>query len=206
MINHVTICVIDDDGAFRDSLRFLLESAGYTVAAYESGNSFLTSQDMEHIGCILLDVRMTGMSGLELQNELKQRAIPAPIIFLTGHGDVPMAVEAIKRGAFEFIEKPVNDAILLGMIERALQHDADTRRARARQLSAAARLATLSPREYEVMERVVAGKPNKVIAEDLGISVKTVEAHRARMMMKTGADSIAELVQLALDGLPPQNR
>ena len=200
------IYIVDDDPAFLDSLRWLLESAGHAVKAYLSAEDFLVACDSHQSGCLVLDVRMPGMSGLALQDELARRAISLPIVFITGHGEVAMAVGALKKGAFEFVEKPFNDEEFLAIIEKALRHDFEERRARARCLSAAARIATLSPREREVFERAVTGKPNKMIAGDLGISVKTVEAHRARMMMKMGADSIAELVQLALDGLPPQDR
>ena len=200
------VYIVDDDDAFRDSLRWLIESNGYVVETHSSAESFLAAYDPHQPGCIVLDIRMPGMSGIELQDELERREITLPIIFVTGHGDVPTAVAAIKKGAAEFIEKPFNDTRFLAVIEGALARDVETRRARARQLSAAARVATLSRREREVLERAVAGKPNKIIAEDLGISIKTVEAHRARMMMKMGADSIAELVQLALDGIPPQHR
>ncbi len=198
------IHIVDDDDAFRDSLRWLVESGGHVAKGYSSAESFLADSDLHRPGCIVLDIRMPGMSGLQLQDVLEQRGILLLIIFVTGHGDVSMAVEAIKKGAIEFIEKPFNDTKFLAMVERALARDVEVRRGRARQLSAAARIATLSRREREVLERAVAGKPNKTIADDLGISVKTVEAHRARMMMKMGADSIAELVQLALDGMPPQ--
>jgi len=200
------VYIVDDDDAFRDSLRWLIESNGYVVETHSSAESFLAAYDPHQPGCIVLDIRMPGMSGIELQDELERRGITLPIIFVTGHGDVPTAVAAIKKGAAEFIEKPFNDTKFLAVIEGALARDVETRRARTRQLSAAARVATLSRREREVLERAVAGKANKIIAEDLGISIKTVEAHRARMMMKMGADSIAELVQLALDGIPPQHR
>jgi|SRR5208282_5471695 len=194
--------IVDDDDAFRDSLRWLVESGGHATRVYSSAKSFLATCDPHQPGCIVLDIRMPGMSGVELQDELGQRGILLPIIFVTGHGDVSMAFAAIKKGAVEFIEKPFNDTKFLAVIEGALARDVEARRRRARQLSAAARIATLSRREREVLERAVAGKPNKTIADDLGISVKTVEAHRARMMMKMGADSIAEIVQLALDGMP----
>ena len=199
------VYLVDDDRDFLDSLRWLLEPAGYNIDAHLSAESFLAACNPQQAGCLVLDVRMPGMSGLVLQDELARRGIRIPIIFLTGHGEVAMAVTVIKKGAFEFVEKPFNDEEFIAVIERAIRHDAEMRRTQARRLSAAARIAALSPREREVFERAVAGKPNKTIAGDLGISVKTVEAHRARMMMKMGAASIAELVQLALDGAPPQN-
>lgn len=183
------IHVVDDDEALRDSLRWLLESAGYGVATYASAENFLASFGPELAGCVVLDIRMPGMSGLELQDELKRRGHATPVIFVTGHGDVATAVSAVKKGAFDFIEKPFNDQAFLALIDNALAFDAETR-------GAAARWITLTRREREVMERVVAGKRNKDIAEELSISIKMVEAHRARVMQKMGVDSLAELVQL----------
>ena len=181
--------VVDDDEALRDSLRWLLESAGHRVATYASAEAFLETAAAEHGGCLLLDIRMPGMSGLELQDELKRRGHAIPIVFITGHGDVPMAVNAVKKGALEFIEKPFNAQALLAMVDHALDIDAATRRV-------AARLGRLTKREREVMELVIAGKRNQDIAAELSISIKTVEAHRAGMMWKMGVDSLAELVQL----------
>ena len=181
--------VVDDDAALRDSLRWLLESAGHRVATYASAESFLAEDAAEQGGCLLLDIRMPGMSGLELQDELRRRGHAIPIIFITGHGDVPMAVNAVKKGAFEFIEKPFNDEKLLVLIDNALAVDAETRRV-------AARLGRLTKREREVMKLVIAGKRNQDIATELSISIKTVEAHRAGMMWKMGVDSLAALVQL----------
>ena len=194
-----TICIVDDDAAFSDSLRWLLQSSGYNVAAYTSAESFLAESDPTQPGCLVLDIRMPGMSGLELQDELKRRAIILPIIFVTGHGDVPMAVSAVKKGAAEFIEKPFNDQAFLGLVENALKLDASQRREQARKMSVASRVATLTQREREVMQHVVAGKMNKTIANELAVSIKTVEAHRAKVMQKMGADSVAELVQLVLE-------
>ena len=180
--------VVDDDEALRDSLRWLLESAGHSVATYATAEGFLATYDPEQSGCLVLDIRMPGMSGLELQDELKRRSHTIPIIFITGHGDVPMAVSAVKKGAIEFIEKPFNDQAFLILVDNALALDAELRRA-------AARLLTLTQREREVMERVVAGKRNKDIATELSVNIKTVEAHRARLMQKMGVDSRAELVK-----------
>jgi len=193
------VYVVDDDDAFRDSLRWLLESAGYRTALFPSAERFLESYRAGSGACLLLDVRMPGLSGIELQAELNRRGDRLPVIFLTGHGDVPMAVEAVKKGAFYFLEKPFDDRELLSLIEEAVQLDADALQERGRRLAAIARLASLTQREREVLELVVAGKKNKQIAEALGISVKTVEAHRARGMEKAGASSVAELVQIALD-------
>lgn len=181
--------VVDDDAALRDSLRWLLESAGLRVATYASAESFLEAYAAAQGGCLLLDIRMPGMSGLELQDELKRRGYTIPIVFITGHGDVPMAVNAVKKGALEFIEKPYNAQALLEMVDHALDIDAEARRV-------AARLGRLTKREREVMELVIAGKRNQDIAAELSISIKTVEAHRAGMMWKMGVDSLAELVQL----------
>jgi FixJ family two-component response regulator len=191
------IYVVDDDEAFRDSLRWLLESAGYRTASFASVERFLESYRAGSGACLLLDVRMPGLSGIELQGELNRRGDSLPVIFLTGHGDVPMAVEAVKKGAFYFLEKPFNDRELLSLIEEAIVMDAAALRERGRKLCAIARLAALTQREREVLELVVIGRKNKQIAEELGISVKTVEAHRARGMEKAGATSVAELVQIA---------
>jgi FixJ family two-component response regulator len=181
--------VVDDDEALRDSLRWLLESAGHRVATYATAESFLATFEPEQAGCIALDVRMPGMSGLELQDKLKRRGHTIPIIFITGHGDVPMAVNAVKKGALEFIEKPFNDQAFLVLIKNALGVDAETRRATAR-------IERLTQREREVMELIVAGKRNQDVAAKLAINIKTVEAHRASVMRKTGVDSLAELVRL----------
>jgi two-component system response regulator TtrR len=202
---NALIYVVDDDEAFRDSLRWLLESAGYRVATYATAEHFLAIFDAAAGACVVLDVRMPGMSGLELQEEMLRRGHVLPIIFVTGHGDVPMAVNAVKKGAVDFIEKPFNDMDFLALVEKTIRLNGTVLRDRTRQLSAAARLTALTQREREVMERVVAGKPNKVIADELTISIKTVESHRARVMEKTGAKSVAELVQLALEArrVPP---
>ena len=192
------IYVVDDDDAFRDSLRWLLESSGYRVATYPSAATFLENYRLESGACVVLDVRMPGTSGLELQQEISRRGRSIPVIFVTGHGDVPMAVQAIKHGAFDFVEKPFKDEVLLALIEKATKSDAALRVEDAQRQSAAARLATLTQREREIMERVVAGKRNKAIAEELGISVKTVEIHRSRVMEKMGAESLAALIQMVM--------
>jgi FixJ family two-component response regulator len=193
------VYVVDDDQAFRDSLRWLLEAAGYRVAEYATAEHFLATYDPAAGACVVLDVRMPGMNGIELQEDMLRRGHSIPIIFVTGHGDVPMAVNAIKKGAVDFIEKPFNDIEFLALVESAVNLGTPASRNEAKHLSAAARLATLTQREREVMDRVVAGKANKVIADELGISVKTVEAHRARVMEKMGAGSVAQLVQVALN-------
>jgi FixJ family two-component response regulator len=194
-----TVCVVDDDDPFRDSLVWLLQTAGYRVAAYSSGEALLAQWDPERPGCLLLDIRMPGISGLELQSELKQRQYTAPVVFVTGHGDVPMAVDALQKGAFHFLEKPFNDGALLDIVTRAIELDRAMRSERTRKADAIARLERLTPRERDVMNCVVAGKLNKVTADELGVSIKTVEAHRSQLMKKLGVDSTAELVRLLLD-------
>lgn len=192
------VYVVDDDDAFRDSLRWLLESSGYHVAAYSSAASFLENYRADSGACIVLDVRMPGTSGLELQQEIGRRGGAIPVIFVTGHGDVPMAVHAIKHGAFDFIEKPFKDDVLLALIEKATRSHAALRVEDAQRQGNAARLASLTQREREILDRVVAGKRNKAIADELGISVKTVEIHRGRVMEKMQAESLAALVQMVM--------
>jgi len=193
------VYVVDDDEAVRDSLQFLLEPT-YQVATFGSAEAFLERYDPKAIACLVLDVRMPGMSGLALQEELLRRQQYVPIIFVTGHGDVPMAVDAVKKGAVDFLEKPFNDEELLARVESAVTLERAALHVRAQRQLAVTRIAALSQREREVMERIVDGKLNKVIADELRISVKTVEAHRARIMEKLGVDSVAGLVQLALAG------
>ena len=198
LANGHLVYVVDDDEALRDSLRWLLESSGYRVAAYSSAERFLGAYKRDVATCLVLDVRMGAMSGLQLQEELNRRGETLPIIFITGHGDVPMAVDAVKRGAFNFLEKPFKDAQLLALIDQAAAQGTTAASARVESRCAAARLATLTQREREVMELVVRGFKNKQIADDLKISVKTVEAHRARAMEKMDVSSVAELVQSTL--------
>lgn len=190
---NATIHVIDDDEALRDSLRWLLEGHGFKVSAHADAGQFLAAGPPLQSCVLLLDVRMPGMTGLQLQDDLNRRGVKAPIIFITGHGDVPMAVEAVKKGAFDFIEKPFNDSQLIDLLRRAAE--AALPQAGA---SGGGRLQQLTSREREVLDRVVAGKLNKSIADELGISIKTVEAHRARVMEKMQAKSLAELIQLTL--------
>jgi FixJ family two-component response regulator len=194
-----TVFVVDDDDAFRDSLGWLLTSAGHRVELFRSADRFLAGYDPQQPGCIVLDIRMPGMNGLELQDELKRRAHGIPIIFVTGHGDVPMAVSAVKKGAAEFIEKPFNDEALIGLVEKALKLDASQRREHARRMTVAARIEKLTSREREIMQFIIAGKMNKTMADELRISIKTVEAHRAKVMQKMGVDSVAELVQFVIE-------
>jgi FixJ family two-component response regulator len=192
------VYIIDDDEAMRDSLKWLLESRGLEVELYASGEEFLKAFDSSFCGCLVLDVRMPGMSGLDLYEQLQVRASTLPVIFITGHGDVPMAVSALKKGAADFIEKHFNDQEMIGLIESCMQQDRAAAAKRAESASVAQRRESLTQREQEVLALVVAGKLNKQIADELGISIKTVEVHRSRVMQKMGANSVAELVQITL--------
>jgi two-component system, LuxR family, response regulator FixJ len=190
--------VVDDDEAVRDSLSLLLESAGLTVRTYDSATTFLTALPNLAAGCVLTDVRMPGLDGLELQRRLTQLGVRLPVIVMTGHGDVPIAVAALKAGASDFIEKPFDDVQLLAAISSALaasQRKLDEASAVAQ---ITARIASLTPREREVLDRLVAGQPNKMIAYDLGSSPRTVEVHRARVMEKMVVRSLPELVRMAI--------
>ena len=188
--------VIDDDEALRDSLVWMLESHGYQVAAHDSAEAFLAVCNPDMAGCIVLDVRMPGMSGLELFEELGRRHCSLPVVFITGHGDVPMAVAALKKGAFHFIEKPFNDHDLVEVVENAIAADAERSRAAADRETVEARLATLTAREREVMDLILEGKYNKVIADELSVSMRTVEAHRSRIFDKMAVRSAVELAQM----------
>jgi FixJ family two-component response regulator len=190
------VYVVDDDEAVRDSLKVLLSSVGLSSRAYASAPDFLEDHDPDQHSCLVADIRMPGMSGLDLQDELNRRASTIPIVFITGHGDVPMAVDAMKSGALDFIQKPFRDQDLLDRIHQALEWDAKRREENQEASDVRAKLATLTARETEVMERVVGGQANKVIALDLGVSQRTVEIHRARVMQKMGARSLADLVRM----------
>jgi two-component system response regulator TtrR len=198
MRENATIFVVDDDAAVRDSLRWVIESNGWKVEAYPSAEAFLNSYTPNQLGCLILDVRMPGMSGPELQKLLNERHCSMPIIFISAHGTVPTAVRAMQAGAVDFIMKPYDNVTLLERIDNCME--------RARQQSdinqqvniARARLAKLTAREREILELVVAGKSNKLIAAELQISIKTVEAHRAKIMQKMQTHSLAELVSLTL--------
>jgi len=193
-----TVFVVDDDAELRESLGWLLESAGLRVKSYSTAQEFLAQYKSEEPGCLLLDVRMPGLSGLDLQEELRRRGVPPPIIIMTGHARVPIAVRALKGGAIDFIRKPFSDQSLLERIRQAIDLDRRTRQMRVECMKFAALLTDLTPREREVMDLVIAGKPNKIIAADLGISSKTVEIHRGRVMEKMQVESVAELVRLDL--------
>ena len=193
-----TVYVVDDDEAVRDSLQWLLEGKDYRVRCFESAEAFLARYDPREIACLIADIRMHGMTGLELQDKLIERKSPLPIVFITGHGDVPMAVETMKKGALDFIQKPFDESALVNVVERMLEH---ARSSYADQQQAATRdalLSKLTGRESQVLERIVAGRLNKQIADDLGISIKTVEAHRANIMEKMGANTVADLLKVAL--------
>ena len=193
-----TIHVVDDDEAMRDSMTWLLEGEGYRVACFDSAEAFLARRHDALRGCIILDVRMPEMSGLELHEKLDALGSQLPIIFITGHGDVPMAVAALQRGACDFIEKPFRNEDLLSRIERALELDSQLAARQQRNSAIEHRLGQLTQREREVMQLVVTGKLNKQIADELEISMKTVEAHRARVMEKMGVRTLAELVKAVM--------
>jgi two-component system, LuxR family, response regulator FixJ len=193
-----TIYVVDDDDGMRRALDTLLSTVGYKTAVFSRPSEFLTQFKPEAHSCLVLDIRMPEMSGLEVQQQLNRRGSMLPVIFITGHGDVPMAVQAMKEGAFEFIQKPFRDQDLLDRINHALKLDADNRTNAARRSDVQHRLESLTPREKQVMNFIVDGSANKVIAIDLGLSERTVEIHRAKVMEKMGARSVAHLVKLHL--------
>jgi two-component system response regulator FixJ len=192
------VFVVDDDRAMRDSLRWLLESIGLSVRTYATAADFLGDHDPAQPGCLVLDVRMPGMSGLDVQTELAKRGSELPTIVVTGHAEVAMAVRAVKAGALDFIEKPFSDQLLLDRVRQALEIDRQSREVRVRREDARRRLASLSAREREVLSLVAAGKANKEIAAALGLSPKTVEVHRAHVMSKMAVDSLAELIRVAI--------
>ena len=192
------VFVVDDDEAVRDSLRWLLEANGYRVQCFSSAEQFLDAYQPSQLGCLILDVRMSGMSGLELQERLIAENSSLPIIFVTGHGDVPMAVSTMKKGAMDFIEKPFDEAELRKLVERMLERARAESSTAQQQRAAAERLSKLTAREHQVLERIIAGRLNKQIADDLGISIKTVEAHRANIMEKLNVNTVADLLRLAL--------
>ncbi|AJP57236.1 DNA-binding response regulator [Pandoraea vervacti] len=201
-----TVFVVDDDEAVRDSLRWLLEANGYHVRGFGSADDFLrfcadvtqSNRPSNLVGCLILDVRMPGMSGLELQDALIEQNINLPIIFVTGHGDVPMAVETMKKGAMDFIEKPFDEAELRLQVEKMLSKARQEASSHREQQAAEELLRKLTSREHQVLERIIAGRLNKQIADDLGISIKTVEAHRANIMEKLNVNTVADLLRLAL--------
>ena len=197
-MTDATVYVVDDDPALRESLGYLLQSEGLVVRAFEGARQFLADYDRQARGCLVVDVRMPDMSGLQLQEYLAAEGSTLPIIVITGHGDVPMAVKALKNGALDFIEKPFADQQLLDRVHEALDVERRQYGERAKREDRLRRLSRLTKREREVMSGVASGKANKVIAEELGLSPKTVEVHRARLMQKLEVDSLAQLMRFAI--------
>jgi two-component system response regulator FixJ len=201
---EAVVHVIDDDDAVRESLSFLLETADYTVHAYESATAFLAKLERAEPGCIITDVRMPGMTGLELVRALNERGFTMPVIVITGHGDVPLAVEAMREGVIDFIEKPFADDTILTALGKACARSRDQSEQDVERNEVRKRLATLSTRERQVLDGLVAGQANKVVAIELGISPRTVEVYRANLMSKMQAASLSELVRMALVAGPPR--
>lgn len=193
-----TIFIVDDDEAVRDSLRWLLEANGYRVKCFAAAEEYLQHYDSEQVGVLIVDVRMPGMSGLELQEALIARKATIPMVFITGHGDVPMAVSTMKKGAVDFLEKPFNEADLRTIVARMIDQAVGLASQAAQQRSHEEVLSRLTAREQQVLERIVAGRLNKQIAGDLNISIKTVEAHRANIMEKLEVTTVADLMKIAL--------
>jgi two-component system response regulator FixJ len=194
-----TVFIVDDDEAVRASLRLLLKSVGIAAQAYGSAQEFLAGYDPGRPGCLVLDIRMPGMSGMELQQHLNMRGAIVPVLFISGHGDVPMAVEAMKNGAFDFLQKPFRDQELIDRVQRALAKDGENRVSLSQHSKLRNRLDSLTSREREVLDLMVQGKPNKIMAADLGISQRTVEIHRARVMEKLGVSSLAQAVRMMME-------
>jgi two-component system, LuxR family, response regulator FixJ len=194
-----TVYIVDDDNGVRSSIRVLMKSVGLPASTFASAQEFLGTYHAGQGGCVVLDIRMPGMSGLELQEELNRRGAVIPVIFITGHGDVPMAVEAMRHGAFDFLQKPFRDQDLIDRVQQALLRDRETREALKEHVRIRARIASLTPREREVLDLLSVGKANKTMAQDLGLSQRTVEIHRAHVMEKMGAKSVAQLVRMVLD-------
>jgi len=192
------VYVVDDDEAVRDSLQWLLEGKDYRVRCFDSAETFLSRYDPREVACVLVDIRMPGISGLELQDKLVERKSPLPIVFITGHGDVPMAVNTMKKGAMDFIQKPFKEDELVSLVERMLDQARESFSDSQTAANRDALMAKLTTREAQVLERIVAGRLNKQIADDLGISIKTVEAHRANIMEKLNANTVADLLKTAL--------
>lgn len=193
-----TVYVVEDDEAVRDSLELLLKSDGKLVKTYENAAVFLKDYSETMAGCMVLDIRMPGMDGMELQKKLNEKHSILPIIFVTGHGDVPMAVDAMKEGAVDFIQKPYREEALLEKIEAALEQDLEQRKTLDEKQEIIRRIKSLTPREHEIMDRMIEGQANKVIAIELEISQRTVEIHRSRVMHKMGTHSLAHLVRMVL--------
>jgi two-component system response regulator FixJ len=192
------VFIVDDDDAVRDSLGLLLRSAGMNTQGYPSAETFLEDFDDNMVGCLVLDIRMPGMNGLELQAKLTQRHSTLPVVFITAHGDIPMAVEAVRMGASDFVQKPFDDMEIVGKVSAAMEDGQRHHEEEAMRHVVLERLTTLTARERHVMDEVITGKANKVIAADLGISQRTVEIHRARVMGKMKVTSLAQLVRAVL--------
>jgi two-component system response regulator FixJ len=199
MSEQEIVHVIDDDDALRDSVRLFLANEGLNVKTYASATEFLSALDSAAFGCVVTDVRMPGMSGMELLAHLASRSLALPVVVVTGHADVPLAVRAMKQGAVDLLEKPFRAEDLIGAVRRALVSGRGSQTNDAQTREAMARLATLSARENEVLDRVIRGQPNKIIAHEMGISPRTVEVHRANVMKKTQAGSLSELVRMFLN-------
>jgi len=196
--NKQTVFIVDDDEPVRGALQLLMKSVGHDAKTFATGDEFLAACSPGISGCLILDIRMPGMSGLELQEKLHQQGVNIPIIFITGHGDIPMAVEAMKQGALEFLQKPFREQDLVDRVNEALEKDESASKFALQRTEIEPRIAKLTPRERQIMDMIVQGNANKVIAIDLGVSQRTVETHRTRIMRKTQAKSLAELVQMAV--------
>lgn len=203
MRSEPTVFVVDDEPAMREFLRWLVESVGLPVETFATAREFLDACDPERPGCLVLDARMPGMSGFDLQEELAARKISLPIIIITAYAEVPMAVRALKTGAFDFIEKPFGHQVLLDRIQEAMAADQTTRRTQMQQAAVRSCLARLTPRQRQVLDHMIAGKPSKIIAAELGLSPKTVDVHRARVMRTMQAASLADLLRLTLTSPKP---
>lgn len=200
------VYIVDDDEAVRDSLKWLLEGNGYSVKVFENAEQLLNTQaGQEHslTGCLILDVRMPGITGIELHDELLTKKINIPVIFITGHGSVTLAVKSMKKGAIDFLEKPFSEEEICKLVDGALKKDRESNDKKENELKAQCLLEKLTPRENQVLERITAGRLNKQIADDLNISIKTVEAHRANIMTKFEARTVAELIKIALNATEP---
>jgi two-component system response regulator FixJ len=199
MNKNPVVMVVDDDSGVRNAMRALLKSVGLNATLYGSAQEFLGAYDPHQPGCLLLDIRMPGMSGMELQQELNLRGAVVPVIFMSGHADIPMAVEAMQHGAFDFLQKPFRDQDLLDRIQKAIAKDGERRLALGERSRIKSHLESLTEREREVLDLLTTGKQNKQIAQDLGVSPRTIEIHRARVMEKMDAQSVAELVRMMMD-------
>jgi RNA polymerase sigma factor (sigma-70 family) len=193
------VMVVDDDAGVRNAMRSLLKSVGITCTLFASAQEFLDAYQPSQRGCLVLDIRMPGMSGMELQQQLNIRGAVIPVIFMSGHADIPMAVEAMQHGAFDFLQKPFRDQDLLDRIQRAIVRDTEMRQSLGEHARIKSHLESLTPREREVLDLMTQGKQNKVVGQELGVSPRTIEIHRARVMEKMGAHSVAELVRMMLD-------